>query len=94
VTPHVLRHTFASRLVMAGVDFRTVQQLGGGSSLDLVQRDAHLSQAHKADAVERIIAEHSPTEFTTPSGAAAPASGKLLTLKAAPVAQVDRAAVS
>jgi site-specific recombinase XerD len=40
VTPHTLRHTFASRLVMAGVDLRTVQELGGWSSLDLVQRYA------------------------------------------------------
>jgi len=64
VTPHVLRHTFASRLVMAGVDLRTVQELGGWSSLDLVQRYAHLSPTRAAEAVERI-ATHSPTLFTT-----------------------------
>jgi integrase len=93
VTPHTLRHTLASRLVMAGVDLRTVQELGGWSSLDLVQRYAHLSATHKAEAVERVAA-HSPTVFTTPLRPEAAVSGKLLTLKSAPVAQVDRAAVS
>jgi len=54
VTPHTLRHTFASRLVMAGVDLRTVQELGGWQTLAMVERYAHLSPAHKAHAVERI----------------------------------------
>ena len=66
VTPHVLRHTFASRLVMAGVDLRTVQELGGWSELALVQRYSHLSATHKAAAVERIASQNSPTVFTTP----------------------------
>src|SRR5690349_13825834 len=38
VTPHTLRHTFASRLVMAGVDLRTVQELGGWQTLAMVER--------------------------------------------------------
>jgi len=54
VTPHVLRHTFASRLVMAGVDLRTIQELGGWKSLDMVMRYSHLSPQHKAQAVEAI----------------------------------------
>jgi site-specific recombinase XerD len=54
VTPDVLRHTFASRLVMAGVDLRTVQELGGWSSLAMVQRYSHLSPSHKAEVVERL----------------------------------------
>jgi site-specific recombinase XerD len=54
VTPHTLRHTFASRLVMAGVDLRTVQELGGWQTLAMVERYAHLSPAHKQNAVERI----------------------------------------
>jgi integrase/recombinase XerD len=29
VTPHALRHTFASRLAMAGVDPQTIKELGG-----------------------------------------------------------------
>jgi len=38
VSPHVLRHTFASRLAMAGVDPRTIQELGGWASLEMVKR--------------------------------------------------------
>src|SRR5262249_24662623 len=33
LTPHVLRHTFASRLAMAGVGPRTIQELGGWKEL-------------------------------------------------------------
>ena len=36
VTLHTMRHTFASRLVMAGVDLRTVMELGGWSSMRIV----------------------------------------------------------
>ncbi|MCZ6478883.1 MAG: site-specific integrase, partial [candidate division NC10 bacterium] len=54
VTPHCLRHTFASRLVMAGTDLETVRELGGWANLSMVQRYAHPSPQHKADAVERI----------------------------------------
>lgn len=54
VSPHTLRHTFASRLVMAGVDLRTIQELGGWETLAMVQRYSHLSPAHKAQAVEQI----------------------------------------
>ena len=93
VTPHVLRHTFASRLVMASVDLRTVQELGGWSSLELVQRYAHLSATHKAEAVERI-AQNSATVFTTSARTRIMVRRKPASAKGAPVAQVDRAAVS
>lgn len=55
VTPHTLRHTFASRLAMAGVDPRTIQELGGWKTLALVERYSHLSPRHRAEAVERIV---------------------------------------
>jgi site-specific recombinase XerD len=54
LTWHGLRHTFASRLVMAGVDLRTVQELGGWRTLAMVQRYAHLASGHLQAAVDRI----------------------------------------
>jgi hypothetical protein len=78
---------------MAGVDLRTVQELGGWSSLELVQRYAHLSATHKADAVERI-AQNSPTLFTTPAKPRILKPRNSARIQHAPVAQVDRAAVS
>ena len=94
MTPHALRHTFAGRLVMAGVNLRAVQELGGWSSPDLVQRYAHLNDAHKAEAVERISADHYPTGFPTLARARIMASSNRVESQGAPVAQVDRAAVS
>jgi integrase len=40
---HDLRHTFASRLVMTGVDIRTVQQLKGHKTIQVTLRYAHLA---------------------------------------------------
>jgi integrase len=51
---HDLRHCFASALVMAGVDLRTVAQLLGHRTLQMVMRYAHLSQSHELAAVERL----------------------------------------
>jgi len=61
---HDLRHTFASRLAMAGVDPLTIQQLGGWKTLQMVQRYAHLSPDHKREAIERLstVATHTAKE--------------------------------
>jgi integrase len=52
--PHVLRHTFCSRLVMAGVDIRTVQELAGHASIVMTMRYAHLTPDHKQQAMEKL----------------------------------------
>jgi integrase len=51
---HDNRHTFASRLVMAGVDLKTVQELLGHKSIVQTMRYAHLSGDHRRAAVAKM----------------------------------------
>lgn len=51
---HDLRHTFASYLVMAGVDIRTVQELMGHKDIKMTMRYSHLSSTHLLEAVNKV----------------------------------------
>jgi site-specific recombinase XerD len=85
ISPHILRHTYASRLVMAGVDLRTAQELMGHKDIDMTMRYAHLSPSHKwaaVGAMERHFSKKVPSIFTPPPlEEPSPKSGKVVALR-------------
>ncbi len=53
VSPHVLRHSFASALIIGGADLRVVQDLLGHSSLETTQIYTHIEQQNLADTMNQ-----------------------------------------
>jgi site-specific recombinase XerD len=62
VTPHTLRHVFASELLRAGANLRQIQELLGHKHLDSTQRYTRVTAHELRGAVKRLRFTHGPHE--------------------------------
>jgi len=62
---HDLRHTFATRLIMARVDIVTVQELLGHKDIRMTKRYSHPTPEHKKQAVDMLNSSYIGTYLDT-----------------------------
>jgi integrase len=79
VTPHVLRHTGISRLLMAGVDLKTAQTISGHKTVTMLMHYAHVLAPHVDQAIgllNRPVPDAITPKLHTPFASQANARGR------------------
>jgi integrase/recombinase XerD len=54
ISPHTLRHSYATHLVENGADIQLVQHMMGHASITTTERYIHMSQRHLKDSISKF----------------------------------------